>query len=183
MWQELRRSAIGGAGLEESLFGPPDRLRIPQDGGRFEYVGRLPDGRQFMAFVTGAFPDGIKLNWDTDEWRKVKRWMAVLHLFDAEGNRLSTDVRIGGLDIEGRYVAFDKAWADLDEMLSELGPGKPELGDIWVRQFRVSIDGVTHSLLYEQHQPEEGGPLFESMMLDPRAIMFHPPWDSGEYST
>jgi hypothetical protein len=169
--------------VEQSLVGPPQTIRIPQDERRFEYVGRLPEGRQFMAFVTGAFPDGVKLDWDTEEWQKVKRWMAVLHLFDADGNRLSTEVRLGGFDIEGRDVAGDKAWTQLDKMLAGLGPGKPELGEIWVKQFRVSIDGVTHSLLYEQDQPEEDGPVFEYVMLEPRDIMFHPPWDSGEYST
>jgi hypothetical protein len=166
-----------------SLVGPPDKLRIPHDGHRFEFVGHLADGRQFMAFVTGAFPDGVKLDWDTDEWRKVKQWTAVLHLFDAEGNHLSSKARLGGFDIEGRGVAGDKAWAELDTMLAGLGPGKPELGDIWVRQFAVQIDGVTHSLLYEEFQPEEDGPVFECVMLDPRDIMFHPPWDSGQYST
>jgi hypothetical protein len=169
--------------MDGSLVGPPDRLRIPHDRHRFEYVGRLPDGRQFMAFVTGAFPDGVKLNWDTDEWRKVKRWIAVLHLFDAEGKRLGTETRVGGFDIEGRDVAGQKAWAELDEMLSRLGPGELKPADIWVREFSVTIDGVTHSLLYKKVQPEEDGPVFESVMLEPRDIMFHPPWDSGEYST
>jgi hypothetical protein len=168
--------------MEGSLIGPPDKLRIPHDERRFEYVGRLVDGRQFMAFVTGAFPDAIELSWNTDEWRKVKRWMAVLHLFDAEGNLLSSETRLGGFDIEGRDVAGDKAWAELDKMLSQLRPGKPQLGDIWVRQFIVSIDGITHSLLYQQNQPEENGPAFEFVMLEPRDIMFHPPWDPGEYS-
>jgi hypothetical protein len=169
--------------MDQALVGPPDRLRIPQDGHRFEYVGRLPDGRQFMGFVTGAFPDGAKLNWDTDEWRKVKRWMAVLHLFSADGSYLNSEVRLGGLDVEGRGIASAKAWEQLDKMLAALGPGDPELCDIWVKQFSVNIDGVTHSLFYHQHQADEDGPIFESVMLDPRDIMFHPPWDSGEYST
>lgn len=169
--------------MDGSLVGPPDKLRVPHDGRRFKYVGRLADGRQFMAFVTGAFPDHVNLNWDTDEWRKVKSWSAVLHMFDAEGNHLSTEVKLGGYDIEERSVAVDKAWSELERMLAPLGSGKPELGDIWVRQFAVEIEGVTHSLLYETFQGEEDGPVFEGVMLEPRDIMFHPPWDSGEYST
>src|SRR5262245_40636474 len=106
--------------MEGSLVGPPDKLRIPHDGHRFEYVGRLPDGRQFMAFVTGAFPDGVKLNWDTDEWQKVKSWSAVLHLFDADGNHLNSEVKLGGYDIEGRGIAGHKAWSELDTMLAHL---------------------------------------------------------------
>jgi hypothetical protein len=169
--------------MESSLVGPPGKVRIPLDNHRFEYVGHLADGRQFLAFVTGAFPDGVKLNWDTDEWRKVKQWMAVLHLFDAEGNHVHSEARLGGFDIEGRSVAGEKAWEELDKLLASLHPAAPKLGDICVREFSVSIDGVTHSLLYERHQPEEDGPVIESVMLEPRDIMFHPPWDSGEYST
>jgi hypothetical protein len=169
--------------MEGSLVGPPDKVRIPRDDHRFEYVGRLADGRQFMAFVTGAFPDGLELNWYTDEWRMVKSWTAVLHLFDAEGNHLNIDVKLGGYDIEGRDIACDKAWSALDTMLAELGPEKPELTDIWVRQFTVPIAGVTHSLLYKAFKPEDEAPMVECVMLEPRDIMFHPPWDSGEYST
>ena len=169
--------------MEQSLVGPPEKIRIPQDEHRFEYVGHLADGRQFMAFVTGAFPDGVKLNWDTDEWRKVKSWSAVLHLFDAEGNHLSSEARLGGYDVEGRDVAVDKAWSNLENMLAQLGPGRRELGEIWVRQFSATLDGVTHSLLYEAFKGEENDPVVECVMLQPRDIMFHPPWDSGEYST
>jgi hypothetical protein len=168
--------------MENSLVGPPDKLRIPHDGHRFEFVGHLPDGRQFMAFVTGAFPDGFKLNLNTDEWQKVKSWSAVLHLFDADGNHMSSEVKLGGYDVEGR-VATDKAWSALGKMLAQLKPGKPELGDIWVRQFAMTVDGVTHSLLYDAFKGEEDGPMIECVMLEPRDIMFHPPWDSGEYST
>ena len=167
----------------KALVGPPDKLRIPHDEDRFDCVGRLADGKQFMAFVTGAFPDGVKLNWDTDEWRMVKRWMAVLHLFDADGNHLNSETQLGGFDIEGRGGAGDKAWAELDQMLRRLGPGELKRCDIWLKQFAVRIDGVTHSLLYQTNQPEDDGPIFEYVMLEPRDIMFHPPWDGREYST
>jgi hypothetical protein len=167
--------------VKQSLVGPPDKVRIPHQ--RFEYVGRLADGRQFMAFVTGAFPDGIKFDWVADDWRKFKSWSAVLHLFDAEGNHLSSEARLGGYDIEGRGVAGDKAYAELDEILVPLGPGKPVVCDIWVREFSTTIDGVTHSLQYEVFKAEEDGPIVECVMLEPRDIMFHPPWDSGQYST
>jgi hypothetical protein len=43
------------------LLGPPDKLRIPADG-PIDYVGRLDDGSQYMAFVTGAVPDGYLFN-------------------------------------------------------------------------------------------------------------------------
>lgn len=168
----------------DTLFvGPPDKIRIPHDDDRFEYIGRLLDGRQIMAYVTGAFPDGFPIDRDPEIWRKAKRWLAVLHLFDAEGNHLGSEARLGGFDIEGRDVAGEKAWAELDKMLLGLGPEQIELGDIWVKLFSVSIEGVTHSLLYEQHLPDEDSPAYECVMLEPQDIMFHPPWDSGEYST
>jgi hypothetical protein len=54
-----------------------------------------------------------------------------------------------------------------------------------VRLFSVEMDDVTHGLFYEQSEedPEPGEERGEWVMLEPRDIMFHPPWDSGEYST
>lgn len=48
--------------MEQSLFGPPNTIRIPYDDHRFRYVGRLADREQFMAFATGTFPEGVKLS-------------------------------------------------------------------------------------------------------------------------
>jgi hypothetical protein len=169
--------------MPDSLVGPPDKLRIPLDRRRFDYVGHLLDGTQFMAFVTAVFPDDVELDWDTDEWRAVKRWVAVLHLFDAGGNHLSTDVKLGGRDIEGRDVAGDKASAELGKIMASLSHLKPRFGDIYVRMFAVRVDDVTHKLHYEATQPDENGPIVEGVFLDSRDIMFHPPWHSGEYST
>jgi hypothetical protein len=169
--------------MDESLFGPPETLRIPLDGHRFDCVGHLADGRQFVACVTGAFPDGYILDLESDEWQKVKRWIAVVHLFDAGGNHLSSESRFGAFDIEGWDTASDKAWSRLNEMLGPLRALNPKLGDVFVKPFSTQIEGVTHSLLYQATKYEEDGPTCESVMLEPRDIMFHPPWDSGEYST
>jgi hypothetical protein len=59
----------------------------------------------------------------------------------------------------------------------------PKRCDIFVKPFSVVIDGVTHGLVYRATQPEEGGPVFEGVFLEPRDVMFHPPWESGEWST
>ncbi|MBV9124701.1 MAG: hypothetical protein JO112_15195 [Planctomycetes bacterium] len=163
----------------------PDKIRIPQDEYHFENVGRLPDGTQFMAYVTGAFPTGMEYYLGED-WQTKKRWLAVIHRFDAEGNHIGTDTRLGAFDIEGRQVAGDKALAHLEDMYAALtANGEPEFGDIWVKLFSVEIDGVTHGLCYEQseEEPEEGEERSQWVMLQPRDIMFHPPWDSGNYST
>jgi hypothetical protein len=148
-----------------------------------EYVGRLDDGIQHMAFVTGAFPDGYVFNPEKEDWRRIKSWIAVLHLFDAEGNRLQSEARLGGYDIQGRDEAGDKACVLLQEMFAPCRPKGPKRCDIRVNQFLVVLDEITHSLLYQVDQPEENGPVFESVMLQPRDVMFHPPWDSGDWST
>jgi hypothetical protein len=54
-----------------------------------------------------------------------------------------------------------------------------------VRLFSVEIDGITHGLFYEQSEEElkQDEKNSEWVMLEPQDIMFHPPWDSSEYST
>jgi hypothetical protein len=169
--------------MDKTLFGKPEKLRIPLDERRFDCVGHLDDGTQFMAFGTGCFPDGYILNTDNEDWRKVKRWIAVLHLFNADGNHLRSESRLGGYDIEGWDEACGKVDVELQNMLAPLRKKRPKLCDIYVKLFSVVLDGVTHGLFYTHHvEPEEN---FEGewVILEPRDIMFHPPWDSGEYST
>jgi hypothetical protein len=168
----------------------PEKVRIPLDG-PFPCVGRLRDGRQFMAFVTGAMPAAFERGeiWDPecrtadDYYDKYKGWHAVLHLFDADGNHLKTAARLGAMDSEGYSEACEKADRQLSELLAEVRGQNPKLCDILIRPFAKEIDGVRHALIYETIQPEEGAEVIECVMLWPRDIMFHPPWDSGEYST
>jgi len=168
---------------------PPDKLRIPYEdyeGARFDCIGRLSDGTQFMAFVTGTFTlrptEGVK---SPAESERRKQWIAVIHRFDAEGNHLRTETRPGGADREGRAIAGARAHEQLLPLLAELAAGgQPELGDIWVRPFAVEIDGVPHGLYYEESEDSEPGePPLEWIMLEPWDIMFHPPWERGQYST
>jgi len=135
-----------------------------------------------MAFVTGAFrgPNHyIKL---TENWREIKRWLAVVHKFDADGNHLITECRLGGFDIDGHRVAVEKASNHLAQMLEEMRLSGLRLCDVYVKPFSVQVDGVIYSLEYE-HRVAENGKSHESVTLWPNDIMFHPPWDSGEYST
>jgi hypothetical protein len=90
---------------------------------------------------------------------------------------------VGGYDIEGWDEACDNAWTQLQEMFAHLGPKNPRRCDINVKTFSVVLDGITHGLVYQAIQPEEDGPVFEFVMLEPRDVMFHPPWDSGQWST
>ncbi|MGI4791351.1 MAG: hypothetical protein ACRYFS_21190 [Janthinobacterium lividum] len=165
----------------------PEKLRIAYedtDDGRFDCVGRLPDGTQFLAFVTGAFPTGEKY-YSGDDWPEKKRWLSIVHLFDADGDHIGSETRLGGFDSEGRNVAGEKAYVHLEGLLADLGSGRAERCDIWVRLFSVEVDGVTHGLFYEvsEWEPEDGEEPVEWIMLEPWDIMFHPPWDSSEYST
>src|SRR5262245_23463914 len=134
-----------------------------------------------MGFVTGAFPDDYRGNSDRDDWQQVKRWLAVLHLFDAEGNHLNSEAKLGGFDID--VEACEKAQTELEKLLRSLRLRKLKRCDIYVKQFAATIDGVTHSLLYSKIEPKDDSPAIECVLLEPRDIMFHPPWDSGEYST
>src|SRR5262249_24480446 len=53
-------------------YGPPTRLRIRRDEGRFVNVGRLANGTQFLAYVCGAFPAGYRVS--AGDWQTKKRW-------------------------------------------------------------------------------------------------------------
>ena len=177
------------AARKNKVFGVPEQLRVPHDDGRFEYIGHYAGERQFMAFVTGAFPADWWSGSRSPEylrtrWAEHKRWYAVLHCFDADGNHLKTNAWSGGTTAEGQHEACDRAWRKLGEMLASLG--EYELGDIAVKPFRVEQDGYLFGLVYERRShddPDDPGAGYECVMLWPNDIMFHPPWDSGDYST
>jgi hypothetical protein len=168
--------------VDGTLFGPPGKLRIPAEG-PIEYVGRLDDGTQYMTFITGALPDDYASNLYNKDWQRVKTWIGVLHLFDSDGNHESSEARLGGYDIEGWDEACNKAWAAVHTMFAPFRNKHSERCDIYVRPFALVLDGITHGLVYRATQPEENGPVFEGVFLEPRDVMFHPPWDSGEWST
>ena len=167
-----------------AVFGPPDTLLIPHNDHRFEYVGRYGGGKQFMAFVTGAFPEGDPYPDPGGDWASKKRWYAVLHRFDAAGNHLATDAWSGGTTAEGEDEACERAWRRLGEMLASLGGY--ELCDVAVKPFRFEHDGYLFGLVHGRTSygdPDHPDAASEYVMLWPNDIMFHPPWDSGEYST
>lgn len=157
----------------------PGRLRIVPDEYHFPYVGRLRDGTQFLAYVTGAFP-GTGFPSASEKWQEMKRWIAVLHLFASDGAYLKSETRLGGYDADGD-IAHERAWSGLQELFTSHDRGEPIVSDISVSLFSLEIDGVVHGLIYEAdaEDPQDEG----WVMLEPRDIMFHPPWDSGEYSS
>lgn len=170
----------------------PDRLLIPYEDfeyARFNLVGRYDDGKQFMAFVTGAFPadwwSGSRPpEYLRNNWAAHKRWYAVLHKFSKDGTHLGSDVWPGGTTADGQEEAIQRADNKLAEFLKSLGPCKP--CDIRVRPFWLIADGYGFGLEYQLNKyddPANPDGAYECVMLEPNDIMFHPPWDSGEYST
>jgi hypothetical protein len=49
----------------------------------------------------------------------------------------------------------------------------------------VEIDGVTHGLFYGENEdvPVDSEDWYDYVMFEPLDLMFHPPWDSGSYSS
>ena len=164
----------------------PGKICIPLGEGWFDNIGCLPDGTQFMAYVTGAIPGGEKYPALDSNLQRQKCWLAVIHLFDSEGNHLQSQSQMGGLDTggldtEGWDEAGAKAETYLQAMKTALSQrGEPVHADIWVKLFSVEIEAVVHGLFYE---PNEDDPEQDCVMLEPCDVMFHAPWDSGEYST
>ena len=174
-------------------MGSFDKLRIPYEAseyGRFQYVGRFDGDKQFMAFVTGAMPGEEPYPPLESNAYEKKRWLAVIHIFDEDGRHLRSESRLGGLDRDGRDAACERAWSELGGLFTELGIASAEPADIYIREFRVNLDDVIHELVYEEEDEEnEEAEQDEEetergwVMLWPNDIMFHPPWDSGDYST
>jgi hypothetical protein len=89
----------------------PVKIRIPcePDYGRFPFCGQLDDGTLFMAFTTGERAEG-----------EERRWVAVVHQFDADGTHLWSESRIGGHDGVGIDVACERADAELAQLVGHL---------------------------------------------------------------
>jgi hypothetical protein len=162
----------------------PDSLLIPYEDfeyGRFTHVGQYKGGNQFMGYVTFAAPKFCHTEEIAPDgqlvFREHTKCFAVLHRFDARGRHLGTDIeRVGSTRDSGQ-----RDWARLEEMVA--GLGEVEFCDIRVKPFRVEVGKVVHGLIYNCERWEEDGEDHEWVMLEPNDIMFHPPWDSGEYST
>jgi hypothetical protein len=155
----------------------PDKVLIPYDAdihGRFDTVGKFSDGRQFMAFETGAFPQGYALS---DDWLDVKRWLAVIHIFDADGNHLESEARLN------RYARDEKLLTDevFNKLLADYQIDASMYCDIWIRAFHIVIDDIKYEFVYEEYQA--GDTIHEQMALSHPDVVFYPPYDNGLYDT
>src|SRR5262249_16903932 len=128
-----------------AVMKPPEKIRVCYEEPDYGHQGRLSDGRLFIAFATGTAPKG-------QHW--VDRVIAVLHVFDADGNHLSTTSRLGGYCRDhvtyraDRDRASEAASTALDDLLAELAPLRPERCPVDVRLFELLIDGVEYGFFY-----------------------------------
>ncbi|MFE7468905.1 hypothetical protein ACFU6R_33015 [Streptomyces sp. NPDC057499] len=143
-------------------------------------IGRYAHG-QFFASVSYAFPEGYAPGSD---WADRKRLYVVLHRFDHEGRHVDSDIRHIGTWAEqmrrprGDGSVMARALARLADLLDGL-PGRA-YGDIAVRPFRLTVDGVLFGLVVEAGEEADGAD--DRAELHPDGLGFRAPWD-GLYDT
>ncbi|MEV5200212.1 hypothetical protein [Streptomyces sp. NPDC053720] len=156
---------------------------------RTDTIGRYADG-QFLASVTYALPDGYTVG---DDWAEHKRLYAVLHRFDHEGRHIDSDIWYAGTQAEQQRhpAGDDSVVARAEARMATLLDGLPEreYGDIAIRPFRLTVDGVLFGLVVEHHDREsedgedgEGEGEDDWAELHPDQLGFYAPWD-GQYDT
>jgi len=150
----------------------PQRVLIAREAGyRTDTIGHYRDG-QFYAAVHGAHRDADH----APDWgRERVRWYAFLHLFDADGNHRRSEIALIGIAPRLSGGLGEQAAARLASLLGQLED--TSFGDIAIRPFSVTYDGVTFGLI------DESGPDRGSWAeLYPDRLGFTDPWD-GTYST
>ncbi|WP_326768391.1 hypothetical protein OG978_31230 [Streptomyces sp. NBC_01591] len=151
---------------------------------RTDTIGRYTGG-QFLASVTYAFPDGFTVD---DGWEEHKRLYAVLHRFDHEGRHIDSDIWCAGTYAEQqqRPHGNGSVMARAESRMAALLDGLPEreYGDIAIRPFRLTVDGVLFGLVVERHDDgdESGEDEDDWAELYPDRLGFYAPWD-GQYDT
>ncbi len=143
--------------------------RIP--GYRTDTIGRY-DAGQFLAYVTGASREDFQGDAD---WRTDKPWFAVLHRFDQTGARVDSRIWSPGPGIRDGLAERLAEW--LDDL-----PGRA-YGDIAIRPFELTYDGIRFGLILESHgEYPDGAEELDWAELYPGRLGFSEPWD-GHYHT
>ena len=152
-------------------MGVPQAIKILREKGyHTDQIGKYGDGNQFMGFVTATLPTPLPEDWETH-----KRWYAVLHTFDKQGQH-HTEAWFAGTTASGEREAVEKAQTRLADMIA--GLGRVRYGNIKVGLFQVQIDGQTFGLV-DASEPDED---YERIHLLPNDLAFFAPWD-GTYDT
>src|SRR4051812_26850158 len=118
----------------------PDRIRVSREGGNYSkcmgFYSLDVEDNQFWGRVIASFCGMPKP--PPARWEPYKRWYAVLHTFDGQGNHIGTDHWYAGTTADGEGEVCKRANAKLDEMVARLGD--VEWADIEIGLFRVEID-------------------------------------------
>lgn len=157
----------------------PAKIPVARFPGGSEYIGRWGDGKQFWAQVVASFSkpdDEQSVDTSSEEnWRKKKRWYAILHTFDESGNHLETEYEYMGTTADGETQVCEAASAKMESFISKLGPVK--YGNIAIKLFQVSIDENLFGMV--DSSSEEFG---DSTTMEPNGLCFHAPWN-GNYDS
>lgn len=103
------------------------------------------------------------------------RWYAVLHLFDAAGSYRRSEISLIGIAPRLSGDLGEQAAARLAALIGQLEDAR--FGDIAIRPFTVTYDGVTFGLI-DESAPDRGN----WAELYPDRLGFTDPWD-GTCST
>lgn len=145
---------------------PPTLIAIDHDDYSANYIGRMPDGRQF--FLTTPFVPAIGGN--------PGREFIALYLFDDDGRLLEARIDDLGvratLDREVSGQLFERRMQEL---------GAVEFCRIEVQPFKIERFGVEFGFMLREPEDEDDAWCVE---VQPGNYMaFFEPWDSGMYDT
>lgn len=108
----------------------------------------------------------------------------MLHRFDSQGRHLHSDIWCAGTwaEQQRRPHGNDSVRARARTRLAQLLDRLPRLtyGDIAIRPFQLTMDGVIFGLIPERHAESEGEDDWAE--LYPDRLGFSAPWD-GHYDT
>lgn len=144
---------------------PPERIPIGREPGyHTDTIGRHAAG---LFYAAGCSLPSNEPGADRRD-DAIRRCYDYLHLFDADGRHIRSDIR---------FVGFGRGHGD-EMRTALLGTlSDVEFCDIAVRPFRVAHDGYVFGLI-DESSPDRG-PWFE---LYPNGLGFGPPF-AGDYDT
>jgi formate hydrogenlyase regulatory protein HycA len=132
-------------------------------------MGKCKDGRQFWGYETFVFTEPYSKLKEGD-WYECRYDYAVLHVFDSDGNYMTTNYILAGSAAETRGKSLE---GEIKNLIA--GLGEITYQDIEIRLFQTIIDNITFGLVVDEKN--------EMITLQPSStISFQEPWD-GEYYT
>ena len=146
-------------------------LRIPvrhEPGYHTDQIGRFRGG-QFMGFVLAIVPPAehrqLRPGWDSTGWDQLRRVYSILHLFDATGNHLRSNIWCPGAigSAEPGEDLIELATLNLNRQIRSL-PGHA-FDHVLVKLFRVEFDGLEFGMIPRDEDGE-----YEGVTLEPNDL-------------